>query len=113
MSQPDRTSELEPVSPPSIQQPERSTKAHRLRWVWLLILILLGIGAYSLRQKDSAARPASAVVRQRGPAVVPVVAAKTKRGSIGVFFTGLGAVTPINTVTVKSRVDGQLIQVHY
>jgi multidrug efflux system membrane fusion protein len=113
MNQPDRTSELEPVSPPSLQQPERSTKTHRLRWVWLLILVLSGIGVYSLQQKNSAARPAPAVVRQRGPAVIPVVAAKTKRGSIGVFFTGLGAVTPINTVTVKSRVDGQLMQVHY
>jgi multidrug efflux system membrane fusion protein len=44
---------------------------------------------------------------------VPVVAASVRRGDIGVFITGLGAVTPIYTVTVKSRVDGQLMQVHY
>jgi multidrug efflux system membrane fusion protein len=34
-------------------------------------------------------------------------------GDIGVYFTGLGAVTPIYTVNVKSRVDGQLVKVDY
>ena len=33
--------------------------------------------------------------------------------NIGVYYPGLGAVTPISTVTVKSRVDGQLMNVHY
>ena len=42
-----------------------------------------------------------------------MVAARAKRGDIGVYFTGLGAVTPIYTVTVKSRVDGQLMKILY
>lgn len=42
-----------------------------------------------------------------------MVAAKARKGDIGVYFTGLGAVTPIYTVTVKSRVDGQLMGIHY
>jgi len=41
------------------------------------------------------------------------VAATAHRGDIGVFITGLGSVTPIYTVTIKSRVDGQLMDVHY
>jgi multidrug efflux system membrane fusion protein len=42
-----------------------------------------------------------------------VDAAKARRGDIGVYFNGLGSVTPIYTVTLKSRVDGQLMNLHY
>jgi multidrug efflux system membrane fusion protein len=47
------------------------------------------------------------------PAATPVVAAQAQTGNIGVYVTGLGAVTPIYTVTIKSRVDGQLMSVHF
>ncbi len=43
----------------------------------------------------------------------PVVAIKVHRGNIGVYKSGLGEVTPIYTVTVKSRVDGQLMRVNF
>lgn len=46
-------------------------------------------------------------------ALTPVVTARARRGDIGVYITALGSVTPIYTVTVKSRVDGQLMAVHY
>lgn len=51
--------------------------------------------------------------QRRGPPPIPVVAAQARRGDIGVYFTGLGAVTPLYTVTVRSRVDGQLMNVFY
>lgn len=39
--------------------------------------------------------------------------ATAQNGNIGVYYTGLGVVTPIYTVTIKSRVDGQLMTLHY
>ena len=42
-----------------------------------------------------------------------MVVVRASKGNIGVYFTGLGAVTPIYTVTVKSRVDGELVNVYY
>jgi len=81
-------------------------------WVWLLALAVLGYGAYRVRKGMVAPRATTAAqgANLRSP-TVPVVAAKTRKGDIGVYITGLGAVTPIYTVTVKSRVDGQLMRV--
>jgi multidrug efflux system membrane fusion protein len=47
------------------------------------------------------------------PSAIPVVATRAHRGDIGVYFNGLGAVTPLNTVTIKSRVDGELVAVNF
>ena len=47
------------------------------------------------------------------PPVVQVATAVVKRGDIGTFVNALGVVTPLNTVSVKSRVDGQLVKVNY
>jgi RND family efflux transporter MFP subunit len=44
---------------------------------------------------------------------VPVVVARAEQGDIGDYVTGLGTVTPINTVEVTTRVDGQLMTVAY
>jgi multidrug efflux system membrane fusion protein len=40
---------------------------------------------------------------------VPVTVATARTGDLDVFLTALGTVTPLSTVTVRSRVDGQLL----
>ncbi len=45
--------------------------------------------------------------------VMPVSVATVQRRSIPIYLTGLGSVTAFNTVSVKSRVDGQLVQVAF
>ena len=51
--------------------------------------------------------------RTSAGAAAPVDAANAVKGNIGVYVTGLGAVTPIYTVTIHTRVDGELMQVLY
>jgi multidrug efflux system membrane fusion protein len=109
---------LEDVPSPIKNLPGEKTHRLRLLWLWLLILVVLGLGVYYLRAKKSNSMvgnvpPASPGLRVRGPTVIPVVVANTWKGNIGVYFLGLGAVTPIYTVAVKSRVDGQLMRVLY
>jgi multidrug efflux system membrane fusion protein len=75
-------------------------------WLSLCVLILVGLIAYFLWPKSTKAAPPP-------PPPIPVVAATSHKGDIGVYYSGLGAVTPLATVTVKSRVDGQLMSVRY
>ena len=107
----------EGTAPPKPLQavPRRRSRA---RWLWVLVLVLVAAGAYSFRPKRAGPESATASSRvasrnARGAMAIPVVAAKAREGDLGVYFTGLGAVTPIYTVTVKSRVDGQLMKALY
>ena len=45
--------------------------------------------------------------------MVPVGVATAERRDVPVYLKGLGSVTASNTVSVKSRVDGQLAQVNF
>jgi len=95
--------------------PERTQSAALLkRWgIGLLAVCLLAIGAYVFFTKSGEAQPRPAK-GSPGPArAVPVVAVAAKTGDIGVYLTGLGSVIPLKTVTVKSRVDGELMAVLY
>jgi membrane fusion protein, multidrug efflux system len=44
---------------------------------------------------------------------IPVATVQAARGDMQLFLGGLGTVTPANAVVVKSRVDGQLMRVHF
>ena len=83
-------------------------------WLWLLAVGLLGFVAYGqlTRSSGQTAGPAKPGASAPQPAVA-VTAVAAKKGDIGIYLTGLGSVTPIHTVTVKSRVDGELMKVYY
>src|SRR5947207_9366824 len=82
-----------------------------MRRIVVLGLVIVVIAASLVAYQHKGWRPA----RGSGPTAhdIPVVAAIAHRGDIGVYITGLGTVTPLNTIAVKTRVDGQLMAVSY
>ena len=87
-------------------------RTHHYWWIWVLALCLAGAGTYAYFSKAEKGR-AQVAKPQAGPAnrSVPVAAVAAKKSDLDVYLNGLGSVTPLNTVTVKSRVDGQLMEV--
>jgi multidrug efflux system membrane fusion protein len=80
--------------------------------IWLLIVLLLG-GAFVWWRHSAAPAPDAAGGKhgfdKNRPQ--PVQVAPARQGDLGVYLSGLGTVTAANNVTVKSRVDGQLVRV--
>src|SRR2546425_2623407 len=79
------------------------------RWPWLFLLALLACGGYWLHGRSATRDPAGPEQPARaGTPAVPVVAADGREGDMPVYLRGLGSVAAFNTVTVRSRVDGQV-----
>jgi multidrug efflux system membrane fusion protein len=75
----------------------------------VVILAAAGIFLFRDRSQPQSARPKAG--SSPPPLVVATVA--VQQGDIGIYVNALGVVTPLNTVSVKSRVDGQFVKVNY
>jgi membrane fusion protein, multidrug efflux system len=97
--------------------------AHPSRGRTRILVIVVGLGcllvagawiAYGRQAKTQQLAKATGSGPGGQPArPVPVVVAPVRTGDLSVYLTALGSVTPLNTVTVKSRVDGQLMKTHF
>ena len=89
--------------------------ALRKRW-WLVVLAgcLVVAGVYLFIIKSGMEQsPTNKKGNNPQTRTVPVVAVPAKKGDIGVYVNGLGTVVPVYTVMVRTRVDGQLMEVRY
>ncbi|WP_411704004.1 MdtA/MuxA family multidrug efflux RND transporter periplasmic adaptor subunit [Edaphovirga cremea] len=98
-------------------------KASRLRLV--LVLIIAAVAAFAIwhfffAERTTSTTAQTATNQGRGRAggrhnlpLSPVQAATATEQSIPQFLSGLGTVTAANTVTVRSRVDGELMALHF
>jgi len=93
------------------------------RWIWVVLVVWRlpdsGITALRIRKLRKTPPPQALPSEQgwrtfrAGKFSVPVVVTATTKGDLPVYLNGLGTVTPLNTVTIRSRVDGQLVNVAF
>ena len=116
----DRPEETSPHAAPAgaIKYPELDPgkgKRGKRHWlVWWVIFALIGYGCYRLYRftsgnKQEMASKRSAVRNQ----TITVGVASAQTGNLPVYLSGLGTVTAFNTVSVKPRIDGQLVNIAF
>lgn len=105
---------------PSEQYTPQRPGAKRRLALWVLLAVLVAAGAAwklygSGRGQQQDTQPKAQGQGQRqGQAFKPVVgAAKAARRDVNVYLSGLGSVSALNTVTVRSRVDGQIMEIRF
>jgi multidrug efflux system membrane fusion protein len=83
-------------------------------WPWIAGLAVLGLLLYVLMSRGAGSGDAAAKAGKKGAArAIPVSVTTARTGDLAVYITGLGTVTPIATVTLRSRVDGQIVHVAF
>lgn len=90
-------------------------------WVWVLVAVLAAGGFWYYFGRSNPGSSAAAGTNPAKPGdlnapgnfLIPVVTATATRGDLPVFLNGLGNVTAFNTVTVRSRVDGQIVKINF
>src|SRR5579862_879697 len=82
-------------------------------WLWLLLAAGLVAAGFWLAPRFSTEGEKKHPADDAGGKSTPVVVAKARTGDMKLYLTGLGTVTALNTVTIRSRVDGQLDRVAY
>ena len=90
----------------------RPARRSRLRWLFwvLLVLAIIGVGVWYYPKPEN--QPKTAGRNQFG-GPTPVGVATVQKGDMPVTLTGLGTVTPLATVTVKTQINGYLVTVAF
>ncbi len=116
---PDRATGSVPTSG-EIRPGSSPPKPQRGDWGWLVTLLVVGALGYGGWHYQSVWRPwVSSVLftpakkeppRER---VIPVVTAVVQQRDMDLYLNGLGTVTALKTVTLRSRVEGELVKVTF
>lgn len=97
--------------------PPSSKKSHG--WVWALLLCLAGAAAYFWYPRffpgttEAQSQSPKGGNDKSGGRAIPVIASLSRQGDMPVYLNGLGSVTAFNTVTVRSRVDGEIMKIAF
>jgi membrane fusion protein, multidrug efflux system len=81
---------------------------------WIVLLVIVGVVAaavWKIRSNAQQQDSLQLIMAAQADRPTPVQVAAVQQKTMPIFLTALGTVTAYNTVTIKSRVDGQLMQV--
>ncbi|HVO97083.1 MAG TPA: MdtA/MuxA family multidrug efflux RND transporter periplasmic adaptor subunit [Bryobacteraceae bacterium] len=110
---------MSPENPKTAPAAKATPAKKSYGWIWfLLLLVVAGAAAYLwypriAEGQSKAQKSAKDDKAWMAGRPVPVIAALSRQGDMPVYLNGLGNVTAFNTVTVRSRVDGQIMKVAF
>lgn len=105
---------LPPAEPTKALPVPESPKGGAVRKLIVVLVILLAVGAavWKIRKNTEEQAVQSQKLQAAADRPVPVQTVLVQQKTMPIFLTQLGTVTAYNTVTIKSRVDGQLMTVN-
>ncbi|PDT72367.1 efflux RND transporter periplasmic adaptor subunit [Bradyrhizobium sp. C9] len=89
------------------------SKTFKLACAGLVATAAIGAGAYVVHRPDGVTDHASAAQSTTTTSAVPVTAARVLQHDVPIVLEGLGTVTPINTATIRTQVQGTLDSVDF
>jgi multidrug efflux system membrane fusion protein len=104
---------------PEEQHAATSGVAKRRWGVWFALLMLIGLAAPAWFYRALWWTPLAsqfsmkAAPAKSAPRVTPVATAVVKKRDLELYLNGLGTVTALKTVTIRSRVEGELVNVAF
>ncbi|HET6425822.1 MAG TPA: biotin/lipoyl-binding protein, partial [Planctomycetaceae bacterium] len=108
-----------PAERPPIPKPDPALSRPPRRWGWVFWVVALGLGAAGWHYREQLEPYVAPVVAKLSPPkptkppqrAAMVGTAPVRQRDVNFYLNGLGTVTAFQAVTVRSRVEGELVKV--
>jgi multidrug efflux system membrane fusion protein len=98
--------------PSTSTEPDGPKGSAARKWIVLLVIVaVVGAAVWKIRRNAKEQDSVQQIMAAQADRPTPVQVSAVQQRTMPIFLTALGTVTAYNTVTIKSRVDGQLMEV--
>lgn len=105
-------SEHEHISSMATKRTGKKAATSFVKWIFIALLIA-GIAWFAVAHRQRDIQKKEQAKSELSAKPMPVLVAKAEQRDVNVYLDALGTVTPRNSITVKARVDGQLLSVYF